>query len=525
MAAGQNNLARKLTIIPASQRPEDITLRVAAYCRVSSSSEDQLNSFAAQNTYYTSLISSKENWTLVDIYSDEGITGTSAEKREDFQRLMNDCRKGLIDKVLTKSISRFARNTKDCLNATRELKALGIGVVFEEQHIDTSIVTGEMLTAVFASCAQTESESISKNVRWGIQKRMQNGTFLPSHQPFGYEIIDGQICIQAVQAQYVCEIFQMYLAGISAYRIADYLNKQQSTCPELQNYTWTYKAITRILRNEKYTGNSLWQKTYRTETLPRKEYPNRGNVDQYSVSDTHPAIITADAFAQVQKLLDQRKSARGSSSGENPYLGRMECGCCGGNMRSKTVRDIRYLVCRRHAEDRSACGQLPIAEAEVEQAFLRLYYQLKHSGNAILSDLADDLNTIRERQMLWSPDVIALNQKISSITSQSHRLTLLNQQGAVDPDIFIRKSNQLAEQLHKAKREKGKILEQRDDYALQKTYEIMEILEYGPDFLDTFDAELFRELVDKIIVDSNERIRFRLVNGLELPERIERTVR
>ena len=127
--------------------------------------------------------------------------------------------------------------------------------------------------------------------------------------------------------------------------------------------------------------------------------------------------------------------------------------------------------------------------------------------------------------MLWSPDVIALNQKISSISSQSHRLTLLNQQGAVDPDIFIRKSNQLAEQLHKAKHEKGKLLEQRDDYALQKTYEIMAILEYGPDFLDTFNAELFRELVDKIIVDSNERIRFRLVNGLELPERIERTVR
>lgn len=169
MASAQSNLARKLTIIPAFQQLDEIRLRVAAYCRVSSDSDDQLNSFAVQNAYYTETITSKKNWTLVDVYADEGITGTSAAIRDDFQRLMRDCRKGLIDKVLTKSISRFARNTKECLEATRELKSLGIGVVFEEQHIDTSIVAGEMLTAIFAAAAQAESESISANIRWGIK--------------------------------------------------------------------------------------------------------------------------------------------------------------------------------------------------------------------------------------------------------------------------------------------------------------------------------------------------------------------
>ena len=171
--------ALRVITIEAAERPQEVKLRVAAYARVSSSSEDQKNSFEAQLRYYDALISSKENWTMVDLYADEGITGTSAEKRKDFQRLLSDCRKGKIDRVLTKSVSRFARNTKECLEAIRELKQLGIGILFEEQNIDTSAISGEMLTATFAAMAQAESESISANMRWSYQKRMQAGTFLP----------------------------------------------------------------------------------------------------------------------------------------------------------------------------------------------------------------------------------------------------------------------------------------------------------------------------------------------------------
>lgn len=160
-------------VIEATERPQDLKLRVAAYTRVSSDSADQLNSFAAQNRYYTALISGKENWIMVDIYADRGITGTSAEKREDFQRLMADCRRGLIDKVLCKSISRFARNTTECLEAIRELRTLGIGIEFEEQHIDTAKLSGETLTAIFASMAQSESKAISDNMRWSYQRRME----------------------------------------------------------------------------------------------------------------------------------------------------------------------------------------------------------------------------------------------------------------------------------------------------------------------------------------------------------------
>lgn len=185
MASARDNLARQNIFIPATQPEEQITLRVAAYCRVSSDSADQLNSFAAQNTHYNAVISTHDHWELVDIYADEGITGTSAAKRGDFQRMLSDCRKGRIDKILVKSISRFARNTAECLEAIRELKALGISVFFEEHNIDTKMVSSEMLTAVLASCAQAESESISKNVSWGNRKRMESGSFTPSSAPYG----------------------------------------------------------------------------------------------------------------------------------------------------------------------------------------------------------------------------------------------------------------------------------------------------------------------------------------------------
>lgn len=208
----QKNTARVITIA-ATEQPQDIRLRVAAYARVSSSSDEQLNSFAAQNRYYTELISGKDNWQLVDIYADEGITGTSIEKRDDFKRMLRDCERGLIDRILVKSISRFARNTTECLETVRSLKARGISVYFEKEGIDTGKVSGEMLTAVFASLAQAESESISKNMRWSYQKRMQMGTFIPTHLPYGYCRFDCKIAIVDAEAEIVKRIFNEYLMG------------------------------------------------------------------------------------------------------------------------------------------------------------------------------------------------------------------------------------------------------------------------------------------------------------------------
>ena len=191
---------QRVIVIPAHDEIVARKLRVAAYARVSSSSEDQLNSYRVQNQYYSEFISNNPDWEMVDIYADEGITGTSVEKREDFQRMMQDCRKGKIDRILVKSISRFARNTKDCLAAVRELKELGVSVLFEEQGIDTARVSSEMVTAIMASLAQKGSESISSNVRWGVQKRMLDGTFISSSVPYGYELFRGRLRILPSEA-------------------------------------------------------------------------------------------------------------------------------------------------------------------------------------------------------------------------------------------------------------------------------------------------------------------------------------
>ncbi len=517
-----DNLARKAIIIPASQAPENIQLRVAAYCRVSTDSEDQKNSFAAQNAYYTALITGKENWTLVDIYADEGITGTSAKKRPDFQRLLSDCRKGKIDKVLVKSISRFARNTTDCLEAIRELKALGISVVFEEQSIDTSVVSGEMLTAVLASCAQAESQSISKNLKWSYQKRMESGNFITQKYPFGYRLVEGKLVIDEKEAATVRKIFHLYLSGWSTIEIAAEINKAGIPTRDGLN-SWSCATVKYILHNEKYIGDALLQKKYSTDTFPYQKKPNKGEKPQYYISDTHPPIIEREVFETVQALYkSKRPQIVGSPRLRYDFSQKVFCGNCGTCFKRIVNRDTPYWVCNCHSRG-GDCSMPPISEAELCAAFLRCYYKLNHSG--ILGKLKDSLITVRSRQMLWHPDVIELNKQISNLSSQSHMLTVLNQQGAVDPDIFISQSNQLAQQLRKAKRQKEKLLERDGNDALSKTRELMEILEYGPETLDAFDGELFRELVEKIIVESNERIRFRLINGLELPENIERTVR
>lgn len=266
---------KRVIVIEVTEKPQDLKLRVAAYTRVSSDSADQLNSFTAQNRYYTALISGRENWTMVDIYADCGITGTYAAKREDFQRLMEDCRRGLIDKVLCKSISRFARNTTECLEAIRELKALGIGIEFEEQHIDTAKLSGETLTAIFASMAQSESKAISDNMRWSYQRRMENGSYVPACQPFGYVLEENKIQIHSEHAEVIQEIFRQYLSGIGAGTIANNLNSAQIG-NRFGVPLWTPRAIRYIIKNEKYTGNSRWHKYYTTDTLPFRNVINRG---------------------------------------------------------------------------------------------------------------------------------------------------------------------------------------------------------------------------------------------------------
>lgn len=517
---------RLITIEP-TKKTESIKLRVAAYTRVSTSSDDQLNSFAAQNQYYTTRIAENQNWELVDIYADEGISGTSIRKRTEFQRMIADCRKGKIDRILVKSISRFARNTAECLVTLRELKLLGVSVSFEKENIDTAGTSGELLTALFASFAQLESENISGNMRWGIQARMKEGNFVPSHQPYGYQLIDHEIVIDTPRAKVVCEIFHKYLSGQNTWEIAELLNRMQIEHPEIGEQVWTHKAVARILKNEKYIGDSLWQKTYRTDTLPTKEHSNRGEQPQYYAYNTHPAIIDKAVFENTQQLIASRRRHCQTDlcSGQLLDQTKIICERCGQRLRKKITNGRTYRVCRTHDANADACNLLPVLEESLCNAFLRLYFNLKHQGSTILEEIVASLQVIRSNRMLWSEDVITINKKISDLSSQNQMLAQLNQQGLIDPDIFICQSNELTQQIREAKRKKEKLLDSDGDCTLSQSREMLDVLASGPDILKNFDVEIFHELVDSILIESNSSIRFRLKNGLELEETIERTVR
>lgn len=505
--------------IEAAEKSQNAQLRVAAYTRVSSDSDDQLNSFAAQNRYYAELISGKAEWRVVDIYADEGITGTSAAKREDFQRMMADCRRGLIDQILVKSISRFARNTKDCLEAVRELKELGVNVRFEREGIDTANVSSELITAIYAAFAQKESESISGNMRWSCQRRMEAGTFLPSSMAYGYKLVGRKIEIDADAALVVCRIFQWYLNGVNRIAIAKKLNEEGISSG--QRKKWHSASVRYILTNEKYTGDSLWQKTYTSDTLPATRHKNTGEHEQYYAVGTHPPIIPRETFDQVQTLMQKRSV--GQAVTHERLCARMRCSC-GSRIRAKQVNGRWYWCCCRH-DEKGDCAIKPVPEAQTDEAICRLYYKLKHQSLPILEQMIETLRTIRDRRLLWSEDIVSLNKKISELSSQNQTLAFLKQNGLVDPDIFISKSNELTRQLRQAKLDKEELMTAEGDATAQRTRELIALLEDGPNFLDRPDTELCGALVAEIIVESNDTLRFRLHNGLELRESIERTVR
>ncbi len=516
---------KKVIVIEANAQAERQRLRVAAYCRVSSDSSDQINSFMAQTNYYATLIASKENWTMVDVYADAGISGLSAEKRQDFQRLLEDCRKGRVDKILVKSISRFARNTRDCLSIIRELKSIGVGVCFEEQGIDTSQMSGELLTAMFAAIAQKESESISGNMRWSYQRRMERGEFITCKAPFGYRLVNGKLEIVEPEAAIIRTIFAQYLTGQSKDEIAAYVSTLGVPTRDGKQ-RWQHTTISYILRNEKYVGDSLLQKKYTTDTLPYQEKINHGERQQYFLPDSHPPIIDRDTFQAVTELLNRRAEKVSTDPREySPFTKKIICGSCGTLFKRTRIGKIDYWVCRNHYRSKKNCPVARVPEKELQAAFLRLYHKLKIHGPVILTQMLNDLQAIREQRMLWSADIVELNKKISDIADQNQMLADMNKLGLVDPDIFMSQSNELVQQLQAAKQEKERLINSRDDGTIPKTREFLEMLESMPDFLPIFDSEIFGDLVERITVEHDDRLRFRLCNGLTLTERIERVMR
>ena len=346
----------KPTVIVIPANPEAISsskrqLRVAAYCRVSTDDEEQLTSYEAQKNYYTDKIMTNKEWTMAGIFADEGITGTSARKRPEFLRMIRQCKQGKIDIVLTKSISRFARNTVDCLNYVRALKELGIAVIFEKENMNTLEIDSEILITMLGAFAQSESESISANVRWGIRQAMKEGKATIQYKYlYGYRKgDDGKPEIIPDQAEVVRKIYDLFLSGTPIRGIQEYLNA--SAVPNINGESkWARSAIDSILTNEKYCGDVLLQKTYIDDCINKKVKKNTGQLPMYLVQNHHEGIISRETFDAAQAELSRRNAGRSPSkknapTGRSRYSSkyalsdRLYCGECGTRYQRCTWRN------------------------------------------------------------------------------------------------------------------------------------------------------------------------------------------
>ena len=503
-----------VTVIQPKSAEEKISkIRVAAYCRVSSDSADQLNSFMAQMRYYENFLSESTTEILVGIYADEGITGTRMDKRDDFQRMLKDCRKGKIDRIIAKSISRFARNTKECLTVIRELNDLGITVFFEKENLDTASISDELMITIMGGLAQEESVSISQNLRWSVRKRMQNGTYILPHVPFGYKMCDGKLIIEESEAKTIREIFKLYLSGIGINKIAMILNQQQP------QKVWTYVAVRYILRNEKYTGNSLWHKTCTTETLPFKTIINKGYEDKYFVKNTHEEIISEEDFERVQKLLSSKSFEVNIQI--YPLTKKVVCGECGTSFRVRHINNITYWECRNHNISTENCSIKQIPEQKFYEAFITLYNKLKINYKNIFPTLLTQLQELRNKKFSSNKQYTEIMKEIAKLKEQTHVLARLKTKGFLDNGKYLEQTAELNSKIEKLNRELQKISRCDDeDDVIEKIKDVASIIESGIEHMTEFDEIMFESLVEKIVVKNQKELEFQLYGGLKFTERM-----
>lgn len=337
--------------------------RVAAYARVSSGKDEMLHSLAAQVSYYSDFIKRHPGWLYAGVYADEAMTGTKGNRPE-FQRLLCDCRSGKLDLVITKSISRFARNTVDLLETVRELKGMGVDVFFEEQSIHTLSCDGELLLTILASYAQEESRSASENCKWRIRRQFANGELATLRFMFGYQVNKGKVDINPGKAAIVRMIFEDYIGGMGGGKIAQKLKVMKVDTEN--GGIWNSDRVLAIIKNEKYTGNALLQKKYVVDHLSKKLLKNKGNLPKYYAKSTHPAIIDQATFDRAQAVLQERRlkcSVKSGSGSRYPFSSIILCELCGKKYKRRSQKGKAAWFCSTYLkEGKSACPSKQIPE-------------------------------------------------------------------------------------------------------------------------------------------------------------------
>ena len=376
-------------------------LRVAAYARVSSSKDAMLHSLSAQVSYYNKYISSHDDWEFVGIYADEGISGTK-EDRDEFQRMINDCRAGKIDLILTKAISRFARNTMTMLEIVRELKNLNVDVFFEEQNLHSISSDGEMVLTLLASVAQEEARSVSENQKWRIRKDFEKGLIWGGNSAYGYRIINKKMVIIPEEAKLVKRIFQLYIGGLGFQKISKLLNDEG--IPAMRAKRWNKQSLQQIIANINYTGDLLLQKTYNENYLTKKTKINRGELDQFFVENDHEAIITRDEYYAALEIRRKRVEYFKLDNFKvhtYPLTGFVRCGNCGKNYNHKRTRYTEKWSCVTYQNmGKAECDAKSVPDAELTRITLEVL-NIKELDRDLIEDKLECIEVFKDNKLLY----------------------------------------------------------------------------------------------------------------------------
>lgn len=520
--------AANVRIIPAKQQTADgqkryHQLRVAAYCRVSTEMEEQQNSYQVQIEYYTEKINQNKEWTLAGIFADEGISGTSTAKRTEFNRMIRMCKQKKIDLILTKSISRFARNTVDCLEYIRMLKSLGIGVIFEKENFNSLTMTSEFLIALFGSFAQAESESISKNVTLGNQMAFKSGKARIQYRGLlGYRRgADGKPMIEPTEAETVRQIFMLFLEGGTIRSIAEKMIAGNRLTAQ-GDLKWTATMIRRILHNEKYVGDVLMQKTYTLDCITHKSVKNNGERAMYLIQDNHPAIIDCDTYNRVQQELKRRVSKRktddktktetGKYSGKYALTEIMICAECGTAFRRVVWRQTGtpkpvWRCLNRLNHGSKYCHDSPTLHEELlHRAVARAINEYYDCSAEIRRILAENVQTVMAGSAAGQMQEI--QKRLQEIDTARNDLICMIASGGCDEDSM----DETFAQLHAEEQELTQKLETLQAQSWMTPEQEQQMQTVLAEITDTdfrlteYDDSLTRKLIECIKVKSKTEI-------------------
>ena len=538
---------KNISVIPAmpaydrTVRPQMKALRVAAYCRVSTLMEQQESSYEAQVGYYTEKIKSNPNWKLAGIYADDGKSATSTRKRADFQAMIDDCMAGKIDIVITKSISRFARNTVDSLTHIRKLKEKNIAVYFEKEGINTLEGSGELLITILSNQAQEESRNISENCRWGIVRRFEDGKVIVNHSKFmGYtKDKDGNLIIVPEEAEVVRRIFRLFLEGNSSYRIKQIL-EADGIRTATGNTVWQATVIDKMLVNEKYMGDALLQKTYTVDFLTKKKVMNKGIVPQYYVEDDHEPIIPKELFHRVQEEKARRASIyradtkkknieiKGKYSSKYVLSDIMVCAECGQPYRRQVwskygAKRAVWRCDNRLKHGSKRCKHSPTLKEEI------LHEAIMTAVNSVVEDQGEFVQAFRENviRIIGSYSAAAepteYDSQIEELQKKMMKLIEDSAKAESADEVFDKEYRIIADEIKELKKKKTKVVRERQlaesyDQRMQDMESYMRKTNY---LKKEFDDDLVRRLLRAVRVINESKIEIQFQSGIVMIQRID----